>query len=104
MEAVVYVQDLNEKEILLRVVIPYFRRLGYTILRQEQSFGVGARRMHVDLVVYINDDTPFAVVEVKGGHILIDPGNAYDSVVQQALRYAIVAETPYFVVTNGQDF
>ncbi len=84
---------LDEKEVLLRIVIPYFRRLGYTLFRQEQSFGVGARRMRTDLVVYVDDDTPFAIVEVKGELVLDDPSNSYHPVIQQALRYALVAES-----------
>ena len=97
-------KEITEQETILRSVIPYFQNLGYFIFRQEEKFGVGARRISADVVIYAEDNKAFAVVEVKGEHIHIDHENIFDSTVQQALRYALIVETPYFIVTNGQDF
>jgi hypothetical protein len=96
---------ISERDVLYRQVVPYLRRLGYEAVRFEQPFGVGSRRAIADAVAYDSRDAPAVLVEVKRGL----PGlgsklDLYHPIVQQAYRGALVAETPHFLLTDGERF
>ena len=93
---------MTEQEILFKKVLPYLRGLGYNVIRPEQQFGVGSRRVRVDAVAYDNRDAPAVLVETKRDLSSIgEEPNQYDPLVQQAFRSALVAESPYFLLSDG---
>jgi len=97
-------QKKKEKEIEEKVVIPFLNEyLGYDIdlIKRQVSvrFGSYGGTKIADIVCYVTENgikKPYLVVEVK------TPENKLD--IGQAESYAQRLGTPYFVITNGDDW
>jgi len=95
----------TEQEILLLQVFPYLRQLGYNVIRLEQWFGVGSRRVKADAVAYDDRDVPAVLVEMKRDLSGIgEEPSPYDPLVQETFRSALVAASPYFLLSDGSRF
>jgi type I restriction enzyme M protein len=95
--------DMQEGSVLVEKVLPYLREIGFGAIIPEQSFGVGSRRVRADAVAYGESDKPVVIVEIKS-KLDTPPFDNYHPAVQQAYKIALVAETPYFLVTDGEQF
>jgi type I restriction enzyme M protein len=94
---------MSDQETLARKIVPYLRSLGFGAVRLEQPFGTGSRRFIADAVAYEQDDKPAVLIEIKVS--LRDKERQYDlynPAIRQAYKAALVAETPYFLVTDGE--
>jgi len=94
---------MNKSSVLLERVLPYLRGMGFGAVVPEQSFGVGSRRVRADAVAFGDDQKPVAIVEIKQ-KLDSPPFDNYHPTVQQAYKIALIAETPYFLVTDGEQF
>lgn len=96
---------MSEQEILVRKIIPYLRQLGFGAVQLEQPFGVGTRRIVADAVAFDQQDKPEVLIEYKGGLRSEKRGyDLYDPAIRQTYRAALIAETPYFLVTDGDTY
>jgi hypothetical protein len=66
------------------------------LLAIEKEIMLGDLRKRCDIVVFNRQGQPLLLVECKQPSVALD-----DKVLQQALRYNIVLQVPYIVITNG---
>lgn len=66
------------------------------MMMSEASFSYGGKKYRADIVVWNRDASPLAVVECKRPDVSLDR-----PVLEQALRYNIVLNVSYIIITNG---
>lgn len=67
------------------------------MMMSEVAMKFGAKAFRADILVYRRGGAPLMVVECKNESVTLDA-----SVLEQALRYNMVLDVPYIVVTNGK--
>lgn len=71
-------------------------RVPECLMMSEAGLKFGEKRYRADILVYGRDGRPLAVVECKRPEVALDA-----SVLEQAMRYNIVLDVSYLIVTNG---
>lgn len=66
------------------------------MMMSEVGFRLGAKMFRADIIVYGRNAAPLAVVECKRPEVEIDA-----VVLDQAIRYNMVLEVKYIMITNG---
>lgn len=66
------------------------------MMMSEASFRYGGKKYRADILVWNRDASPLAVVECKRPDVSLDR-----PVLEQALRYNIVLNVSYIIITNG---
>lgn len=66
------------------------------MMMSEVGFKFGQKQYRADIVVYDRSASPLAVVECKKPEVAIDA-----AVAEQAMRYNIVLNVSYLILTNG---
>lgn len=66
------------------------------MMMSEASLSYGNKRYRADIVVWNRDASPLAIVECKRPDVTLDR-----AVLEQALRYDIVMDVTYIIITNG---
>ena len=66
------------------------------MMMSEASFSYGEKKYRADILVWNRDASPLAVVECKRPDVSLDR-----PVLEQALRYNIVLNVSYIIITNG---
>lgn len=66
------------------------------MMMSEVGFGLGAKQLRADIVVYDRTTRPLAVVECKRPEVELT-----QDVLDQAIRYNMVLQVRYIVITNG---
>lgn len=68
------------------------------MMMSEVGFNSGNKKYRADILIYDRECRPLAVVECKRPEVVID-----STVVEQALRYNIVLDVHYIILTNGKN-
>jgi len=66
------------------------------MMMSEVGFRLGGKQFRADIVVYDRKAQPLAVVECKRPEVVID-----QDVLDQAVRYNMVLNVKYMIITNG---
>lgn len=66
------------------------------MMRSEVGFKLGSKQYRADIVVFDRKASPLAVVECKRPEVELDA-----EVLNQAIRYNMVLDVKYIVITNG---
>ena len=66
------------------------------MMMSEAGFKLGSKQFRADLIVYDRKAQPVMVVECKRPEVRID-----QAVIDQAVRYNMVLNVKYILVTNG---
>lgn len=66
------------------------------MMMSEAGFRYGDKQYRSDIIVWNRDATPLAVVECKRPETVLDA-----SVLEQAIRYNMVLNVKYIIITNG---
>ncbi len=66
------------------------------MMMSEAGFRYGGKQYRSDIIVWNRDATPLAVVECKRPETALDA-----SVLEQAIRYNMVLNVKYIIITNG---
>lgn len=66
------------------------------LMMSEVGFRLGEKRLRADLVVYDRSARPVMVVECKRPGVTVD-----GDVLDQAIRYNMVLDVKYIMITNG---
>lgn len=66
------------------------------MMMSEVAFMLGGKRFRADILVYDRQTRPLMVVECKRADVEID-----GEVLQQAIRYNMVLNVRYILITNG---
>ncbi len=72
-------------------------RVPVHMMMSEVPMKLGDKSFRADILVYRRGGAPLMVVECKNESVALDA-----SVLEQALRYNMVLDVPYIVVTNGR--
>ena len=67
-----------------------------TLIALEKEIYLGELKKRFDILVYNSNHQPWLLTECKSPEVKMDP-----SVLEQALRYAIILPASYLVITNG---
>ncbi len=67
------------------------------MMMSEVSMKLGRKPFRADILVYGRDTGPLMVVECKREDVTIDRG-----VLEQALKYNMILDVKYIVITNGK--
>lgn len=67
-----------------------------SLIAVEKSLMLNDLIKRYDIVVYSNDLKPYLLVECKAMYIELNA-----AVAEQAMRYNLVLNAPYFMITNG---
>lgn len=66
------------------------------MMMSEVGFKLGGKQFRADIIIYDRKAQPLAVVECKRPEVLID-----QEVLDQAVRYNMVLNVKYMIITNG---
>lgn len=66
------------------------------MMMSEVGFGLGAKQLRADIVVFDRKTHPLAVVECKRPEVELT-----QDVLDQAIRYNMVLDVKYIIITNG---
>ena len=66
------------------------------MMMSEVGFGLGAKQLRADIVVFDRTTRPLAVVECKRPEVELT-----QEVLDQAIRYNMVLDVKYIIITNG---
>jgi len=66
------------------------------MMMSEVGFGLGAKQLRADIVVFDRTTHPLAVVECKRPEVELT-----QEVLDQAVRYNMVLNVKYIIITNG---
>lgn len=66
------------------------------MMMSEVGFGLGAKQLRADIVVFDRTAHPLAVVECKRPEV-----DLTQEVLDQAIRYNMVLDVKYIIITNG---
>lgn len=67
------------------------------MMMSEAAISLGAKRFRADIVIYGRNAAPVAVIECKRTEVTLDK-----EVLMQAIRYNMVLNVKYIIVTNGR--
>ena len=67
------------------------------MMMSEAAISLGATRFRADIVIYGRNAVPVAVIECKRPEVTLDK-----EVLMQAIRYNMVLNVKYIIVTNGR--
>lgn len=67
------------------------------MMMSEAAIILGAKRFRADIVIYGRNAAPVAVIECKRPEVTLDK-----EVLMQAIRYNMVLNVKYIIVTNGR--
>ncbi|MGN1215292.1 MAG: type I restriction enzyme HsdR N-terminal domain-containing protein, partial [Candidatus Cryptobacteroides sp.] len=67
------------------------------MMMSEVQIKLGQKAFRADILVYRRGGAPLMMVECKNENVSLDA-----AVLEQALRYNMVLDVPYIVVTNGR--
>ena len=71
-------------------------KIPYHMMMSEVGFKLGQKKFRADILVYDRHARPLAVVECKRPQVNIDK-----EVLMQAIRYNMVLDVKYIIITNG---
>ncbi len=66
------------------------------MMRSEASLKLGGKQFRADILIYGRKASPVAVVECKRPEVKLD-----GEVLNQAIRYNMVLDVKYIMITNG---
>lgn len=66
------------------------------MMMSEVGFGLGAKQLRADIVVFDRTTRPLVVVECKRPEVVLT-----QEVLDQAIRYNMVLDVKYIIITNG---
>ena len=66
------------------------------MMMSEVGFRLGGKQFRADIIIYDRKGQPLAVVECKRPEVVID-----QDVLDQAVRYNMVLNVKYMIITNG---
>lgn len=66
------------------------------MMMSEVGFRLGGKQFRADIIIYDRKAQPLAVVECKRPEVMID-----QDVLDQAVRYNMVLNVKYMIITNG---
>lgn len=66
------------------------------MMMSEVGFRLGGKQFRADIIIYDRKAQPLAVVECKRPEVVID-----QDVLDQAVRYNMVLNVKYMIITNG---
>lgn len=66
------------------------------MMMSEVGFKLGGKQFRADIIIYDRKAQPLAVVECKRPEVVID-----QEVLDQAVRYNMVLNVKYMIITNG---
>ena len=66
------------------------------MMMSEVGFGLGSKQLRADIVIYDRKAQPLAVVECKRPEVQLT-----QEVLDQAIRYNMVLNVKYIIITNG---
>ena len=67
------------------------------MMMSEAAISLGTKRFRADIVIYGRNAAPVAVIECKRPEVTLDK-----EVLMQAIRYNMVLNVKYIIVTNGR--
>lgn len=67
------------------------------MMMSEAAISLGTKRFRADIVIYGRNAVPVAVIECKRPEVTLDK-----EVLMQAIRYNMVLNVKYIIVTNGR--
>lgn len=67
-----------------------------SLIAVEKEISLGELKKRFDIVVYDKDSKPWMIIECKEMNVALDK-----AVLDQVLRYNMVLQVPYLVITNG---
>jgi hypothetical protein len=67
-----------------------------SLIAVEKEIHLGELKKRFDIVVYDQSTKPWMVIECKEMHVALDK-----AVLDQVLRYNIILQVPFLVITNG---
>lgn len=67
------------------------------MMMSEAAISLGAKRFRADIVIYGRNAAPVAVIECKRPEVTLGK-----EVLMQAIRYNMVLNVKYIIVTNGR--
>lgn len=71
-------------------------RVPMHMMMSEVGFRLGGKQFRADIIIYDRKAQPLAVVECKRPEVVID-----QDVLDQAVRYNMVLNVKYMIITNG---
>jgi hypothetical protein len=74
----------------------HIKKYPASLIAVEKEISLGELKKRFDIVVYDKGSKPWMIVECKEMGVMLN-GTVFD----QALRYNIVLQVPYLVITNG---
>ena len=66
------------------------------LIAVEKEISLGELKKRYDIVVYDNTSKPWMIIECKEMNVVLDK-----TVLDQVLRYNIILQVPFLVITNG---
>lgn len=74
----------------------HVKKYPVTLIAIEKEIKLGDLKKRFDMVVYSHNLKPWMIIECKEMNVVLDK-----KVFDQALRYNMVLQVPYLVITNG---
>lgn len=90
---------LTPEEWVRQHVIHYlsaYKQADPMLIQQEQGLKLHGMSRRADIVVYDRSASPRMIVECKAPHVKLT-----QEVLEQVVRYNLVLEVPYVLITNG---
>ncbi len=76
--------------------IIHVKKYPSSLIAVEKEISLGELKKRFDIVVYDKDSKPWMIIECKEMNVALDK-----TVLDQVLRYNMVLQVPYLVITNG---
>ena len=76
--------------------IIHVKKYPSSLIAVEKEISLGELKKRFDIVVYDRDSKPWMIIECKEMNVALDK-----TVLDQVLRYNMVLQVPYLVITNG---
>lgn len=76
--------------------IIHVKKYPSSLIAVEKEISLGELKKRFDIVVYGKDSKPWMIIECKEMNVALDK-----TVLDQVLRYNMVLQVPYLVITNG---
>ena len=76
--------------------IIHVKKYPSSLIAVEKEISLGELKKRFDIVVYGKDSKPWMIIECKEMNVVLDK-----TVLDQVLRYNMVLQVPYLVITNG---
>jgi|SRR5690606_28627591 len=94
-----YVQLTPEEWVRQNILVYLTHVLNYPkgLIAVEREIKINGLKKRYDIVVYSRDQKPWMLAELKSPEI-----NLSQSTVEQIMRYHQILQTPYWLLSNGQ--